>query len=211
MEYCPGDNLSDYIRQKGPLFSYNIKHIFKQIVLAVNHLHNNGIVHRDLKPENILITTFPEVKVSDFDLCERYDPNQKIDSFCGTTQYTAPECLCGIPYDGAKSDIWSLGVLLYFLVFGRIPWDGTDKNSIVRQILSGHIFYPGSVNPSTLSLLKSILQINPKNRPSCEKILQHDFMVYKELSRAFKVNSAVSTIKARNQPAKIVVPQMKNK
>lgn len=129
-EYCQGGDLGNYIKKKGVLCADEAILVFKQIVEAVNFIHSLGIAHLDLKPENVLITRFPEVKISDFGLSHSFRPGEKISEFCGTMHFSAPECLCNINYDAPKADIWSLGVILYFLYMGKTPWTSNDSNII---------------------------------------------------------------------------------
>lgn len=134
MDYC----------ENGALFSYVLKHkkldeptaslIFKQIVQALQYCHNHGVAHRDLKPENIVIDKFPHILLTDFGLCGFIQTDVLQQTICGTPCYNSPECLRKTQYDGQKSDIWSLGVVLFFLVTGKIPWKTNNISQMTKQI-----------------------------------------------------------------------------
>ena len=95
-------------------------HYMKKLFGALNHMHSINIVHRDIKPENIMITANDEIKIIDFGLSKRQEKNKKMETVAGTPYYMAPEVLDG-NYDN-KCDIWSLGVLLYVLMSGYLPF-----------------------------------------------------------------------------------------
>lgn len=175
LEFCQGGDLASHLAKESPLREKNIAAVFKQIVTAVAYLHAQGIAHRDLKPENILITTFPNVKVSDFGLCG-FTSNGKMETFCGSPCYTAPECLSRIQYEGPPADVWSLGVILYELVTGRHPWDIANVPKMVKDICSGKYTIPMSVSQSCQDLIRSMLKVKPADRITCERILQHPWL-----------------------------------
>ena len=127
---------------RGELFDYIVDHdkldeptaaiVFQQIVDAIAYCHSFGVAHRDLKPENVLIIKFPHVKIADFGLCGYISAQQMMKTFCGSPCYCSPECLSKLDYDGRKSDIWSLGVLLYTMVTGQIPWNIMNTKMIIK-------------------------------------------------------------------------------
>ena len=95
-------------------------HYMKKLFSALNHMHAKDIIHRDIKPENIMITALDEIKIIDFGLSKRYKKGEKLHNVAGTPYYMAPEVLEG-DYDN-KCDVWSLGVLLYVLMSGYLPF-----------------------------------------------------------------------------------------
>ena len=122
MEYIGGGELFEKIaEQKNQTFTENVaREYLQKLIGACHHMHAQGIVHRDIKPENIMLSDNNEVKLIDFGLSKRRNPNDKLKTIAGTPYYMAPEVLKGV-YD-EKADIWSLGVLLYVFMSGYLPF-----------------------------------------------------------------------------------------
>jgi serine/threonine protein kinase len=118
VDLCPGGELFEYSVTHDRLDEPTAALILQQVVSAVAYCHSFGVAHRDLKPVDILISEFPSVKVADFGLCGFISEQGMMRTFCGSPCYCAPECLCRIQYDGRKSDMWSLGVILFAMVVG---------------------------------------------------------------------------------------------
>ena len=175
LEFCKGGDLASYMLREAPLRETIVAAIFKQIATAVAHLHSLGIAHRDLKPENVLITSFPNVKVSDFGLCG-FTEQGKMSTFCGSPCYSAPECLSRVPYDGCLADVWSLGVILYELITGHHPWNVTNVPKMVKDICSGKYTIPTSVSQSCQDLIRSMMKVKPADRITSAKILAHPWL-----------------------------------
>eukprot|EP01097_Dermamoeba_algensis_P005648 TRINITY_DN3584_c0_g2_i1.p1 TRINITY_DN3584_c0_g2~~TRINITY_DN3584_c0_g2_i1.p1 ORF type:complete len:312 (-),score=63.65 TRINITY_DN3584_c0_g2_i1:781-1716(-) len=111
------------LRKRKPLLSLKPKKIFWSVANAVQHLHSLGVVHRDIKLENICVGRDGETKLVDFNLCTTWSPEKKLKTYCGSLCYCAPEICLAQPYTGPEVDVWSLGVLLYVLLFCRFPFD----------------------------------------------------------------------------------------
>ncbi|KAH0791369.1 CAMK family protein kinase [Histomonas meleagridis] len=176
MDYCQGGELFDYIVDHDKLSEPVAALIFQQIVSAIAYCHSAGVAHRDLKPENILITKFPQIKVSDFGLCGFISEHQMMETFCGSPCYCSPECLCRIQYDGPKSDIWSLGVILYAMVTGEHPWNISNTSTMLRQILKGSYTVPPYVSAQCKDLITSMMKVNPQDRITIDAILNHPWL-----------------------------------
>ena len=175
LDYCQGGDLFTLMTNSRKLRDSQIAQIFQQIVSAVNYCHSRGVAHRDLKPQNILITHFPFIKVSDFGLCG-YISESKMKTYCGSPFYTAPECLSQIKYDGKKSDVWSLGVILFELATGTFPWNPSNTPAMIKQIKKAQYIIPRGINPGLEDLIRSMLKLRPSDRPTCAQILAHPFM-----------------------------------
>ncbi|KAL1854417.1 hypothetical protein Daus18300_011436 [Diaporthe australafricana] len=177
MEYCSGDELYDYLLRHGKLPVDKVQKSFTQLVGAVAYVHQQNCVHRDLKLENILLDKNENVKLLDFGFAREYEGKTNyLQTFCGTICYSAPEMLKGEKYAGEKVDVWSLGIILYALLCGELPFDDDDDDTTRRKILSEEPKYPDHIPPDALSLLKQLLSKRPFPRPSLSDILNHPFL-----------------------------------
>jgi serine/threonine protein kinase len=176
MDLCNDGELTNYIIKNDKLAEPTAAVIFSQIVSAIAACHAHGVAHRDLKPENILIAKFPTIKVADFGLCGFHSTGQLMSTFCGSPAYAAPECLRRQDYDGTKSDLWSLGVVLYVMVTGCHPWDLTNYGAMIRQITSADFKVPGFVSPSCRELIRGLVQVDPDSRTPLDQIPKHPWL-----------------------------------
>ncbi|GAO19342.1 hypothetical protein UVI_02008720 [Ustilaginoidea virens] len=174
----PGcDELYNHLLQHGPLPVAKVQKIFTQLVGAVSYVHLQSCVHRDLKLENILLDKNENVKLVDFGFTREYEGRTNyLQTFCGTICYAAPEMLKGEKYAGEKVDVWSLGIILFALLCGELPFDDDDDNVTRTRILSQEPRYPDHLTPDALSLLKSLLSKRPLPRPALPDILAHAFL-----------------------------------
>jgi len=154
-----------------------VQKIFAQLVGAVSYVHMQSCVHRDLKLENILFDKHENVKLVDFGFTREYEGKSNyLQTFCGTVCYSAPEMLKGEKYAGEKVDVWSLGIILYALLCGELPFDDDDDNVTRKKILSEEPQFPSHLPPEAVSLIKSLLSKRPLVRPSLPDILSHPFL-----------------------------------
>ncbi|KAI1773906.1 kinase-like protein [Hypoxylon cercidicola] len=177
LEYCPGDELYNYLLNNGPIPVEKVQRIFTQLVGAVSYVHQQSCVHRDLKLENILLDKHENVKLVDFGFTREYEGKSNyLQTFCGTICYSAPEMLKGEKYAGEKVDVWSLGVILYALLCGELPFDDDDDNVTRTKILAEEPKYPEHLPPDAISLIKILLSKRPLLRPTLPEILSHPFL-----------------------------------
>lgn len=154
-----------------------VQKIFAQLVGAVTYVHNQSCVHRDLKLENILLDKHENVKLCDFGFTREYEGKASyLQTFCGTVCYSAPEMLKGEKYAGEKVDVWSLGVILYALLTGELPFDDDDDNATRTKILTSEPKWPDHLTPDAKSLIASLLSKRPLIRPALSDILTHPFL-----------------------------------
>ena len=178
-EYCSKGDVLNIIIENGAFEESKSCKIFQQILSSLEYLHNNNICHRDIKPENILLDEYDDAKLSDFGLSKKYEKNEFLKSACGSPMYAAPEMLLGKPYKGNKIDIWSLGISLYTMVCGDLPFDieeGDDLKTLVYNITHGKYTIPEFISPSCQDLIKRILEINPDKRINIDEIKKHEWV-----------------------------------
>nr|XP_020013277.1 MAP/microtubule affinity-regulating kinase 3 isoform X6 [Castor canadensis]XP_020013278.1 MAP/microtubule affinity-regulating kinase 3 isoform X6 [Castor canadensis] len=145
---------------------------FRQIVSAVQYCHQKRIVHRDLKAENLLLDADMNIKIADFGFSNEFTVGSKLDTFCGSPPYAAPELFQGKKYDGPEVDVWSLGVILYTLVSGSLPFDGQNLKELRERVLRGKYRIPFYMSTDCENLLKRFLVLNPVKRGTLEQIMK---------------------------------------
>ncbi|KAL6871043.1 hypothetical protein ACP4OV_014891 [Aristida adscensionis] len=173
MEYVKGGELFDKIEKSGKLSEAAAHKYFQQLISAVDYCHSRGVYHRDLKPENLLLDENENLKVSDFGLSALSESKRQdglLHTTCGTPAYVAPEVISKTGYDGAKSDIWSCGVVLFVLVAGYLPFQGPNIMDMYRKIQLGDFRCPSWFSHKLKKLLYKILDPNPSTRISIQKI-----------------------------------------
>ncbi|EMP32890.1 MAP/microtubule affinity-regulating kinase 3 [Chelonia mydas] len=143
-----------------------------QIVSAVQYCHQKHIVHRDLKAENLLLDADMNIKIADFGFSNEFTVGNKLDTFCGSPPYAAPELFQGKKYDGPEVDVWSLGVILYTLVSGSLPFDGQNLKELRERVLRGKYRIPFYMSTDCENLLKRFLVLNPTKRGTLEQIMK---------------------------------------
>ncbi|QGA19481.1 hypothetical protein EYB26_007170 [Talaromyces marneffei] len=177
LEWCPGDELYNYILNNGPLPVDKVRRIFAQLVGAVAYVHSKSCVHRDLKLENILLDKHGNVKLCDFGFTREYEGKASyLQTFCGTICYSAPEMLKGEKYAGEKVDVWSLGIILYALLAGELPYDEDDDQETKAKILKEDPVFSDKFPDDSQALIKILLSKRPLLRPTLADILNHPFL-----------------------------------
>ncbi|XP_069374334.1 serine/threonine-protein kinase MARK2 isoform X17 [Paralichthys olivaceus] len=176
MEYASGGEVFDYLVAHGRMKEKEARAKFRQIVSAVQYCHQKCIVHRDLKAENLLLDADMNIKIADFGFSNEFTLGNKLDTFCGSPPYAAPELFQGKKYDGPEVDVWSLGVILYTLVSGSLPFDGQNLKELRERVLRGKYRIPFYMSTDCENLLKKFLILNPSKRGSLEQIMRDRWM-----------------------------------
>ncbi|XP_055516567.1 serine/threonine-protein kinase SIK3 homolog isoform X1 [Leucoraja erinacea] len=175
-EYASGGEIFDHLVAHGRMAEKEARKKFKQIVAAVHFCHCRNIVHRDLKAENLLLDANLNIKIADFGFSNIFTPGQLLKTWCGSPPYAAPELFEGKEYDGPKVDIWSLGVVLYVLVCGALPFDGNTLQNLRARVLSGKFRIPFFMSTECEHLIRHMLVLEPSKRLSVEQICKHKWM-----------------------------------
>ncbi|XP_053544763.1 MAP/microtubule affinity-regulating kinase 4 isoform X2 [Bombina bombina] len=176
MEYASGGEVFDYLVSHGRMKEKEARAKFRQIVSAVHYCHQKNIVHRDLKAENLLLDSDANIKIADFGFSNEFTPGGKLDTFCGSPPYAAPELFQGKRYNGPEVDVWSLGVILYTLVSGSLPFDGQNLKELRERVLRGKYRVPFYMSTDCESVLRRFLVLNPSKRCTLEQIMNDKWM-----------------------------------
>lgn len=174
LEYAGGGDLLQLVKSRGFLSENEGKSIFSQVVDSVKACHNKNIIHRDVKLDNILITTdFTCVKLCDFGVSRSVKPGEKIYDQCGTPAYLAPEIVADRGYDPFYVDIWSMGVLLYAILSGTVPFRAKTLQELHKLILRCKYQMPDNISDEAKDLIKRMLNPIPHLRITLDEIKQH--------------------------------------
>ena len=185
MEYIKGGSLTDYLKKNEFDFSEKrAAEIIYQLAKGLKYLHKYGIIHRDLKPDNIMLTEASDkgnVKIMDFGLSKILGKKEKSTDGFGTLTFVSPEVLIRKPYN-KEVDIWSLGVILYLMLSGELPFDDPDDNerNIAKAIVYQDVKFPsekfGKRSKSVIELIQRCLTKDPKSRIKVDEIIKSDWI-----------------------------------
>ncbi|XP_070000793.1 serine/threonine-protein kinase SIK3 homolog isoform X2 [Penaeus vannamei] len=200
-EYASYGELFDYVVNNGRMIEKEARTKFMQIVAALRYCHKRGIVHRDLKAENLLLDKDLNIKLADFGFSNFYTPGVLLSTWCGSPPYAAPELFEGKAYDGPKADIWSLGVILYVLVCGYLPFDANTLQTLRSIVVAGKFRIPFFMSAECENLITKMLQVDPDRRLSIERIMQHKWITQESLDpRIDEVLQHYNTPESDNPP-----------
>ena len=177
MEYCEGGELFNYIVKKKRLSEEESSYFFYQLINGIEYIHSKGIAHRDLKPENLLLSKNKILKIIDFGLSNFYDGQKRLQTPCGSPCYASPEMVKGKKYDGFNIDIWAIGVILFAMLCGYLPFedDENDTDVLFNEIIKNKIDYPYFLSRLSLDILQKILVSDPLKRITIDEIKKHEF------------------------------------
>lgn len=201
MEYVRGRSLLDMVNASNGLSEATCRKIMTQMLDAVEFMHNViGVVHRDIKLDNIMIDEFNNVKIIDFGLAvfhhDYVDP--PLSNMCGSMAYASPEMLSGKKYN-SLTDIWSLGIVLYAMVTGRLPFFSENDELLVGMIIDRPIVIPKILTTELSELIKLMLNKEPQYRISIKELSDHPWLAH----RSRFSNLSTSTYQISQSPIKI--------
>uniref|UniRef100_A0A4W3I3X9 Serine/threonine-protein kinase PLK3 n=1 Tax=Callorhinchus milii TaxID=7868 RepID=A0A4W3I3X9_CALMI len=175
LEHCRNRSLAHILKARKTLTEPEVRYYLRQIILGLKYLHGRDILHRDLKLGNFFVNDLMEVKVGDFGLATKLEPkDQRKRTICGTPNYLAPEVLNKQGH-GPEADVWSLGCVMYTMLFGRPPFETTDLKDTYRCIRTVEYTMPSTSSVAAKNLVASILRKDPEHRPTLDEIINHDF------------------------------------
>ena len=174
MEYVPGGELFRHVKEEKKLPLAESRLYIAEIALALDYLHSIGVIYRDLKTENILLGKDGHVKLTDFGLAKDLSFLEVTSSFCGTTEYIAPEIIRREPYS-YSIDWWALGILTYELIFGVTPFFDRNRSKMFQAITLNEPRYPADAEPNTINFINRLLTKDPKRRANFTQLKNHPF------------------------------------
>ncbi|KAI5651007.1 hypothetical protein M9H77_37012 [Catharanthus roseus] len=178
LEYVDGGELFERIASKGKFSEAKGRKLFQQLIDGVSYCHTKGVFHRDLKLENVLVDAKGNIKITDFGLSalpQHFREDGLLHTTCGSPNYVAPEILSNRGYDGATSDTWSCGVILYVILTGYLPFDDRNLAVLYQKIFKGDPQIPKWLSPAAQNLIKRILDHDPRTRITMAEIKEHEW------------------------------------
>ncbi|XP_075852413.1 MAP/microtubule affinity-regulating kinase 4-like isoform X1 [Microcebus murinus] len=170
--YSNGGNLSEYIRSRQRLSEEEARPMFRQLLSAVRYCHAQHIAHRDLQPDNILLDKLGNVKLADFGDATTFNEGDYLDTYCGSPAFMAPELLLQEKYVGPEADVWSLGIVLYNMVAGRVPFAGDNWEELKTNVTQGTYETPDYFSAELTALLGKFLTTDSRLRPTIPELLE---------------------------------------
>ena len=186
MDYLPNGDLIEKIINKKRFKEEEALNIFSQLVDALYYMHKNEICHRDIRTEKILFDKKNKPKLVGFSYSSFYTKDKKIKDNYGSLCYACPEIIQDEYYNPELADVWSLGVVLYVMVCGYLPFSEEDDNKNKDLIINGEVDYPAEISNKLKDLLKHMLDVNPTKRYNFQKIIKHPW--FKPFSEATLTN-----------------------
>lgn len=176
-EYAKNGEIFDYLANHGRLNESEARRKFWQILSAVDYCHGRKVVHRDLKAENLLLDNNMNIKIADFGFGNFFENGELLATWCGSPPYAAPEVFEGQQYEGPQLDIWSMGVVLYVLVCGALPFDGPTLPILRQRVLEGRFRIPYFMSEDCEHLIRRMLVLDPAKRLTIAQIKEHKWML----------------------------------
>jgi 5'-AMP-activated protein kinase catalytic alpha subunit len=178
MEYCEKGELFNHIVENQKLENEEASYFYYQLINGLEYIHSKGIVHRDLKPENLLLNDKNKLKIIDFGLSNYFFPDSEknlLKTPCGSPCYAAPEMVSGNNYNGFKTDIWAIGIILYAMLVGYLPFEDNDNDILFQKILECDLEFPDFLSNLSIDIITKILNVDSDKRYTIQDIKKHMF------------------------------------
>ena len=177
IDYYPKGDLAQFLKHR-PLKEKYCKKYLKQLACGLKYLLSNNILHRDLKPQNILLTNGYDIKLTDFGFARIINKNEMINTLCGSPMYMAPEIINKRDYD-IKSDLWSVGIIMYEMLYGGVPYRVNNFIELIKKINQEQITFDEKIETTKEcnDLLKNLLQKNPSRRITWDEFFNHSWFL----------------------------------
>ncbi|KAH9424171.1 Serine/threonine-protein kinase brsk1 [Dermatophagoides pteronyssinus] len=176
LEHVSGGELFDYLVKKGRLTPKEARRFFRQIISALDFCHSHLICHRDLKPENLLLDEKNNIKIADFGMASLQIDGSMLETSCGSPHYASPEIIRGEKYDGRQADVWSVGVILYALLVGALPFDDDNLRQLLEKVKRGTFHIPHFVPPECQDLLRRMIEVDANKRITLSEVIRHPWV-----------------------------------
>ena len=176
MEYAGAGDLLHYVKKKRRLAENEARFIFKQVLYGLGHCHCRSVLHRDIKLDNVLLDNEKGIKLCDFGVSKIIKKHQFIREQCGTPAYIAPEIIADEGYEGFFADLWSLGVVLYAMLCGTVPFKAPNMKELHVLIKKGDYKFPVEISEESKDLIRKLLVLKPEDRLSIPEILAHPWV-----------------------------------
>lgn len=180
MELIEGGELVAKLKAEKQFDEDVARRYFQQLVFGLDYCHRQGIAHRDLKPQNLLLDKNDNIKIADFGLANMQDANANTASLmtaCGSPQYVAPEVLSESGYNGHLADVWSCGIILYYMLAGTLPFNDTNQNGLFMKIQRGQYRMSSAFSDEAKDLISKILVVDPTKRITLDEIQKHEWFL----------------------------------
>jgi len=194
LDICHNQSLSDLVRRRKRLHEVEARYYIYQLVKACEYIHTKKVIHRDLKLGNLFLTDRMQLKVGDFGLAAQvFYPGEKKKTVCGTPNYLAPEVLDANGGHSYEVDYWSIGVILYTMLYGRPPFESQDVKQTYKKIKAVQYSFPDHVTVGyhAKDFIKLCLIAAPENRMNLAEMLQHDFLSLVPIPKQIPVSTLV--------------------
>ena len=176
-EYCPCGDLQMFVMDHKKLSEDLARRLFSDICSGLNYLHNKGIAHRDIKLSNILLDENYRAKIADFGFSKDTNEQSMLKTKCGSPIYIAPEIIQEQSYDGMMSDMWALGVILFIMTVGTVPWTHvSNEKALLIEICEARYHLPDNLSNNLRDLISSLMRPQPLMRYTPIQVLSHPWV-----------------------------------